>query len=796
MKKLIAIMILMSIFTNIFPIGGTIPTGLPTNFGFGCIDKADSYATDGPHFYKGTTVGTCWDYSYAYLTSDFASNTWTNWVASGAWAKQELQYWESKGQIQVFSFYYTPYTLSNYTQTAKMKTYFQDFKLLCQIIATNSTKKVIIHIEPDLLGFWRKAGKTATSTGAVVVGSAVFGETCDGIVINNLPDTIAGWSEALYRIKNQYGGGKVLLAHHYTHWGNVNSKDVIIDSSLTQTDINTNVDDTTSFINQIENGNKYDLIFVDPSDRDADWYRVIGGASNTRWTDPSHSYSSTRSWGKLGYIYDRVSTNLDRRLMFWQVPVGNTYYTTCNNSSYHYRDNSAQEFIPSTTADGTSGSPGDAYLSNDTSKGPGYWATRGFIGILFGEGGYDHYSSPNDMCHLRDYVTDGITNPGSDANAGGPSFDVWGKAVSNSTDNDGGYIRAAVAKYCSTGKYSLIASPVATATNTKTNTPQAPTATTTKTNTPQVPSATTTFTPSKTSTQLIPTFTSTNTPKTPTYTITSTSTVIYFTPTSTVTSLPPTATITNTAVLQTVTITITKTITPIATVSVTDIPVNSATATMTKTVSPVITNSQTSTQIPTSTLTNIITATVTPTNMIAILSPTSTKVNTVIASITMTATQKNTIMPSPTMTITRTLSPIITNTIVITATAINSATIISTMTSIATATFTSTIAVDQGILSIPSPPMAYPNPYTGQQLNIKFSISSHATKIAVKIYTISRRLIRKVQTDGVFHPGDCYFTIKREYLLGLSKGTYLYQIIINDSNGREAKSKTGTIIIQ
>ncbi|HPI04679.1 MAG TPA: hypothetical protein PKZ78_12670, partial [Candidatus Goldiibacteriota bacterium] len=170
MKRLIFVILSIISFNFIFAAGGTIPAGLPTVFGFGAIDKSDSYAASTPHFYKGTTAGTCWDYSYAYLTSDFSAsgyNTWTGWVAGGQWAANELKYWEARGQIQVFSFYYTPYNLSNYNDNTKMNQYYKDFKLLCQVIAANSTKKVIIHLEPDLLGFWRKAGRSATSTGAV-----------------------------------------------------------------------------------------------------------------------------------------------------------------------------------------------------------------------------------------------------------------------------------------------------------------------------------------------------------------------------------------------------------------------------------------------------------------------------------------------------------------------------------------------------------------------------------------------------------------------------------------------------
>lgn len=97
---------------------------------------------------------------------------------------------------------------------------------------------------------------------------------------------------------------------------------------------------------------------------------------------------------------------------------------------------------------------------------------------------------------------------------------------------------------------------------------------------------------------------------------------------------------------------------------------------------------------------------------------------------------------------------------------------------------------------IPEPPVAYPNPNPGMQIIIKFDITRHATSATVKLYTVSRRLIRQVKVEGYFDAGKCSISINREYLIGLSKGSYLYQIAVKDEEGREARSKTGVIIIQ
>lgn len=447
-KRLNLIFILSLFFSYlVFGFGGSIPTGLPGQFGFGAIDKADQYAPSTPHFWKDNQGTTCWDYSYQYLTRG-----WTSWWSSGSqnWAGRELQYWEARGQIQVFTFYYNNGDRTWYQNASNMTTYFTNFKTLCQQINSYSTKKVIIHIEPDLIGFWRQANVQPTTSGSVQVGGSGFDETCDGVSINSLPNTLQGWSEALYRIRNQYAPGKAYLAHHFTHWAS--GTDLFVNSH-TQSEANGYIDDMTNYIKNIENGKAYDLFFLDPSDRDADWYYIKQGTSS-RWTSTEHTYTNTRSWGKIAYIVDRISTNLARRGMFWQMPVGNTYFKTCNNSNNHFRDNTAQEFLPSTSANGSSGSPGDAYSSSDTSKGPGFWANVGIIGVLFGEGGYDEYANPNDMTHLRDWPNDGITNPGSSTN-GAPGFNTWGTANSTVSDNEGGYIRAAVARYCSVGKFVL-----------------------------------------------------------------------------------------------------------------------------------------------------------------------------------------------------------------------------------------------------------------------------------------------------------------------------------------------------
>jgi hypothetical protein len=827
-KKTALTMTIIMISSLIFSMGGTVPAGLPGYFGFGCIDKADSYAVDGPHFFKDLTPpSACWDYSYAYLTPN-----WTGWISGGGWAKQELQHWESKGQIQVFTFYYTPYTLSNYTTGSWMNTYLSDFKTLMQVCAANTTKVVIVHIEPDLMGYWQQAGKSPTTTGTVNMSGSGFNETDDGVNITSLPNTIQGWSEALYRIRNQYAKGKVLLAHHFTHWATNN--DVYINSSgMNQSATNTQVDAITTFISGVENGHPYDLIFSDPSDRDADWYRIQGGGSNTRWTDPGLAYTDARSWGRIAYIINRASTTLARRFMIWQVPNGNTYFKTCNNTSGHYRDYSSQSFLPSTSANGSSGTPGDAYSSSSTTTGPGFYAQNGVIGVLFGEGGYDSNYSPHDMTHLRDALPgDGVYNPGSDNNAGSFSADTWGKQSSTLSDNDGGYIRTAVGAYCTKGKYYFngsVSTPTFTFTRTplpsatitpsftRTNTPVPPTSTFTSTNIPATPtftatpSATRTITPSFTRTDTpvpptatftftqvpaTPTLTSTSVPATPTYTYTT----VPATATLISTAVPATATFTSTAVPATKTFTITLTATktntqiiPTATLTFTNV-IPGSTVTDTPTIT--LTATRTNTPVPpTQTQTNLPTATATFTNVPANTATTgATKTFTptpAAPTLTFTPTnipQANT--ATPVVTQTQAATAVISATFTATATYTPTAGI--TLTVVPGATLTATATIAQTLVT---DPIIYPNPSTNGRVTVRFYAKNDADNFRMLVYTRAYRLVRAININGTFKQGMNEIDLAGQYLQEYSKGIYYFRIILKQTKGAAEILKPGTFIL-
>ncbi len=470
-KIYLTIIFILFFAYSIFPYGGSIPAGLPTNFGFGAIDKWDNQGGDTPTRWKDGQNSGCnvWDYNYQYLTSG-----WETWQSpTGQWATSELTAWQTEGQETLFTYYYNNGSTSMLTNTSTMTTWFNNLITLFKLINTNTSsgKVTIVHIEPDLLGFCETGGMTSSST--VEVAATGISD------LSGIPNTLAGWWQAIITLRNKYASGKALVAIHYSHWADDDVFNSTSISSVSQ--LNTDVDAVSTFLKNVMGSYPADLIAAESSDRDADWYAYASN-DTTRWanmdfTDPP-TLPGQKTWGRIAYIVDRVSYNLGLRVIMWQIPVGNTYFKTCDNDETsfscsagtgyggHFRDNAAQAFIPSTSNNGSSGSPGDAYSASSTTTGPGYWAAHGVIAVFFGEGSYNWLPGGSahsnvSPTHLRDWgPTDNTTNPTSSTfnTTGNVTADVWGQATSSYADNDGGYIRLAVTKYCSTGKYSLTGS--------------------------------------------------------------------------------------------------------------------------------------------------------------------------------------------------------------------------------------------------------------------------------------------------------------------------------------------------
>ena len=373
-------------------------------------------------------TGVPWRYRYAYLAGGVnTSNPWQNWNSpTGAYATNYMNDSNAHGYVPVFTYYEmlqsTPSTgsnesdrdFSNLNNTSTMASYYGNFKLLMQIAGTYG-KTVVVHVEPDLWGYLeqRAAGGDASTLTASVASSGVAEAV-------GIPNTVQGFAWTLLKIRDMYAPNAT-LAIHASAWGSG------IDIAST-TDPNVNavsaVDATAAFLNSAgitsnPYGSTWDLVFNDLDDHDAGWWEQQGAdnANFTHWWDPTNTKfpNFNRYLGWVGEL--RVKTA--RPQVAWQVPVGNQYFLTMNNTCGHYQDNVAQYFISH---------------SNDLYN-------AGLIAVLFGSG---------NSCQTTytDGQNDGVTN-----NGGVPTTDTLGYCSACNThtstwaDDDGGFLRVFVGQY-------------------------------------------------------------------------------------------------------------------------------------------------------------------------------------------------------------------------------------------------------------------------------------------------------------------------------------------------------------
>jgi hypothetical protein len=374
-----------------------------------------------------TTSGVPWKYRYQYLSAGVNTGTgWETWNSpTGAFATFYMTDSQANGYIPVFSYYEllqsNPSTgatesdrdFSNLNNTATMNAYYANFKLLMQKAGAFG-QKVVVQVEPDLWGYLqqRAAGGDATSVSASVASSG-FADAA------GIPNTVQGFADALLHMRDVYGSNAV-LAIHASPWA---SGQDIASSSDPGLNIVVEADKTAAFLNSAgiasnPYGSTWDVVFNDLDDHDAAWWEVQGG---NHWWDPTNTTfpNFTRYFSWVAELH--VQTG--RQQVAWQVPEGNQYFLTENNTCGHFQDNVAQYFI---------GHPQSLF-------------NAGLVAVLFGAGN-------GCQTNTFDAQADGITN-----NNGQPTTDLlgWCNAcnthTSVSSDDDGGFIRIFVGLYYAGG---------------------------------------------------------------------------------------------------------------------------------------------------------------------------------------------------------------------------------------------------------------------------------------------------------------------------------------------------------
>src|SRR5581483_4496070 len=326
--------------------------------------------------------------------------------------------------------------LSNLNNPGLMSSYFQNFALLMQRLGTGTYngitgfgQTVIVHIEPDLSGYAEQAALSSGACYGYCTGQGNNPAYLKAAVASSgyapvaaYPNTYQGFNWALLHLRDLYAPN-VRLAVHVSDWATGTDISTATSSSL---DANALGQQAGSFaaqsgISGVPSGtSSYDLLFNDVSDRDAGYYKYVYNNPNAFWDRLNVTFPNFQRWET--YV-GAAGQATGRPVMVWQVPEGNQYFDTENNTNGHYQDNRAEYFF--------------GHIAE--------LAQAGIIGVLFGAG------NAGSTYHF-DAMNDGVTNPPSFCTGDGlSSGQICTNHPSTVSDDDGGYIRLASQRYYKRG---------------------------------------------------------------------------------------------------------------------------------------------------------------------------------------------------------------------------------------------------------------------------------------------------------------------------------------------------------
>jgi hypothetical protein len=401
----------------------SVPAGLSNHFGFGIeAGQGDTWMPES---------GIAWDYRWQYLAGGVNTNQgWETWNPNGTFALYYAMEADQRGFIPMFPYYElfqssgncnscneNQKTLTNLNTPATMRAYFDNFALLMKRLGPGTydgikgfSKTALVNVEPDFSG-----GYTVQAVNNGVCFSFCTGRGNDPALLRAsvatsghpdvaaYPDTYVGATQALAHLRDLYAPN-VLLGYEVSPWAT--GVDIGMDSNP-----NLNAAAMGQQVGVfLRKTGPHEVLFSDPLDRDAGQYKAQFG-QNRWWDRLNVRFPNFARWEQ--YLNGSITADNNTPMLLWQVPVGNQYFQTENNTDGHYQDNRAE------------------YIFGHIPE----LIQTGVIGALFGPGNGGN-SAYGDNKH------DGVTNPPAFCTTDGISTgQICNDHPSSVADDDGGYIR-------------------------------------------------------------------------------------------------------------------------------------------------------------------------------------------------------------------------------------------------------------------------------------------------------------------------------------------------------------------
>jgi hypothetical protein len=342
-------------------------------------------------------------FRYQYLAGGVNTGQgWSTWNPGGTFASMYVNESSAHHITPVFSYYMVRQSspgkdvgdelkadLGNLDNGSTMKALLADLKLFFQR-AGATHRKAVLQLEPDLWGYVEQGSRGGdASTVPARVSAAGMPE------LAGLPDTAAGFAQAVKRLRDRYAP-RVLLAYHVSVWGT--KIDIgLLDPPPAQ--VRSLGHKAAAFYRSLHT--RFDLSFAEFSDRDAGFKQKIYGDGGASWWNAG-------DFARNVHFLSTYSRAAHQRIVMWQIPLGNRRMRAENNTWGHFQDNRVEWLL-------------GAHRARHLRA----YRRAGVIAFLFG-GGADGTTCACDAQH------DGITDP--------PAIDGNSRR-SLSADDDGGLFR-------------------------------------------------------------------------------------------------------------------------------------------------------------------------------------------------------------------------------------------------------------------------------------------------------------------------------------------------------------------
>jgi hypothetical protein len=212
------------------------------------------------------------------------------------------------------------------TNQSFMTRYYADWRFLLKQIGQSVA---ILHIEPDFWGYAQQYAVTHGTTATAMPASVANANAAD---CSSLPNTIAGMGQCMVAMVRKFAP-HALVGLHASAWST--NMDVASNTSTTLS-VSGEAAKTAAFLASCGESSA-DLVMVETSDRDADYYKSMG--RNTWWDATNATlpdFHQDFAWVKA------LTESLSKPALYWQTPLGNA---SQNDTTNHWKDNRVAYFF-------------------------------------------------------------------------------------------------------------------------------------------------------------------------------------------------------------------------------------------------------------------------------------------------------------------------------------------------------------------------------------------------------------------------------------------------------------------